>query len=373
MADPQRAAARAWRRGRPTSAWARPEGELALAQLVRAPRHRAEIERGLCRPSARRCARRRRPARLMPPAHILNAPTKLMKEIGYGEGYDYDHDAEDGFSGPELLPRRAWRGSASTARPTAARRPRSAERHARNGTPMLARAKRARSGDGADRPRPRCCWSPPAARSGRCCAIAVSVLALELLRRRLSLGHAGGEHPRQRRDRRAGGLGVEGEMRLLLVTGFLGGFTTFSAFSLETGCCGSARRRWPRSMSRPRVGLGLGALPRGLLAVQAVGPARARTARPRPDARGDEDLARMIRRAVRSVPPAAIVGAPSAARPMVITASICRSGCSITTASRSASVDARDARGDRARQLAGGGDADAARHRHRLMAASGVK
>ena len=34
-----------------------------------------------------------------PPKHILNAPTRLMKEQGYGAGYAYDHDAEDAFSG----------------------------------------------------------------------------------------------------------------------------------------------------------------------------------------------------------------------------------------------------------------------------------
>ena len=47
---------------------------------------------------------------LMPPKHILNAPTRLMKDLGYGEGYEYDHDAEDAFSGqnyfPDDMPRR---------------------------------------------------------------------------------------------------------------------------------------------------------------------------------------------------------------------------------------------------------------------------
>jgi hypothetical protein len=41
---------------------------------------------------------------LMPPKHILNAPTKLMKELGYGAGYEYDHDAEEGFSGADYFP-----------------------------------------------------------------------------------------------------------------------------------------------------------------------------------------------------------------------------------------------------------------------------
>ena len=49
---------------------------------------------------------------MMPPKHILNAPTKLMREIGYGQGYAYDHDAADGFSGqdyfPDEMPRRTF-------------------------------------------------------------------------------------------------------------------------------------------------------------------------------------------------------------------------------------------------------------------------
>ena len=40
----------------------------------------------------------------MPPKHILNAPTRLMKDIGYGKGYEYDHDAPDAFSGQDYFP-----------------------------------------------------------------------------------------------------------------------------------------------------------------------------------------------------------------------------------------------------------------------------
>ena len=41
---------------------------------------------------------------LAPPKHILNAPTGLMKDLGYGAGYAYDHDAEEGFSGQNYFP-----------------------------------------------------------------------------------------------------------------------------------------------------------------------------------------------------------------------------------------------------------------------------
>ena len=40
----------------------------------------------------------------MPPAHILNAPTKLMKQLGYGKDYQYDPDTADGFSGQDYFP-----------------------------------------------------------------------------------------------------------------------------------------------------------------------------------------------------------------------------------------------------------------------------
>ena len=51
----------------------------------------------------------------MPPKHILNAPTRLMKDLGYGKGYEYDHDTDEGFSGQNYFPRRAWRGGISTS------------------------------------------------------------------------------------------------------------------------------------------------------------------------------------------------------------------------------------------------------------------
>ncbi|WP_406721230.1 replication-associated recombination protein A [Thioclava litoralis] len=80
-----------------------PEGELALAQtviyLALAPKSNAGY---VAYKGARALAKQTGSA--PPPKHILNAPTSLMKEQGYGEGYAYDHDAEDGFSGQNYFP-----------------------------------------------------------------------------------------------------------------------------------------------------------------------------------------------------------------------------------------------------------------------------
>ena len=80
-----------------------PEGELALANavvyLALAPKSNAVY---VAYKAARAAARET--GSLMPPKHILNAPTKMMKDIGYGTGYAYDHDAEDGFSGQDYFP-----------------------------------------------------------------------------------------------------------------------------------------------------------------------------------------------------------------------------------------------------------------------------
>jgi len=80
-----------------------PEGELALAQavlyLATAPKSNAAYK---ALGAAYRAAKET--GSLMPPAHILNAPTKLMKDLGYGAGYAYDHDAPEGFSGQDYFP-----------------------------------------------------------------------------------------------------------------------------------------------------------------------------------------------------------------------------------------------------------------------------
>ncbi len=80
-----------------------PEGELAIAQVVlylaSAPKSNAAY-----RALSQAKAVAKRTGSLMPPKNILNAPTGLMKDLGYGEGYQYDHDAPDGFSGQNCFP-----------------------------------------------------------------------------------------------------------------------------------------------------------------------------------------------------------------------------------------------------------------------------
>ena len=80
-----------------------PEGDLAISQLVvylaTAPKSNAAYK---AHGAAARAARQT--GSLMPPAHILNAPTRLMQDLGYGSGYAYDHDAEEGFSGQDYFP-----------------------------------------------------------------------------------------------------------------------------------------------------------------------------------------------------------------------------------------------------------------------------
>jgi putative ATPase len=80
-----------------------PEGELCIAQavlyLATAPKSNAAYK---ALGAASRAAKET--GSLMPPANILNAPTKLMKNLGYGEGYQYDHDTETGFSGDNYFP-----------------------------------------------------------------------------------------------------------------------------------------------------------------------------------------------------------------------------------------------------------------------------
>jgi len=99
-----------------------PEGEIALAQLVvhlaAAPKSNAVY---MAYKAAMKAAKET--GSLMPPAHIRNAPTRLMKDLGYGKGYNYDHDAPEGFSGqnyfPEEMERRQFyqpRGEGSEAR-----------------------------------------------------------------------------------------------------------------------------------------------------------------------------------------------------------------------------------------------------------------
>ena len=88
-----------------------PEGELAIAQavinLALAPKSNASYKafKAAARDAESTGSR-------PPPKHMLNAPTRLMKELEYGAGYQYDHDAAEGFSGqncfPEGMPRTSY-------------------------------------------------------------------------------------------------------------------------------------------------------------------------------------------------------------------------------------------------------------------------
>lgn len=80
-----------------------PEGELAIAQAViylgTAPKSNAAYT---ALKESMRAAKET--GSLMPPLHIVNAPTRLMKDLGYGKGYAYDHDTPEGFSGQDYFP-----------------------------------------------------------------------------------------------------------------------------------------------------------------------------------------------------------------------------------------------------------------------------
>lgn len=85
-----------------------PEGELALAQacvyLATAPKSNGVY---MAYKAARHAAREN--GSLLPPKHILNAPTKLMRDEGYNDGYRYDHDEPDAFSGQDYFPEKMGR------------------------------------------------------------------------------------------------------------------------------------------------------------------------------------------------------------------------------------------------------------------------
>lgn len=80
-----------------------PEGDLALMQLT-AYLATAPKSAGVYKAMHKARDLARKTGSLMPPKNILNAPTKLMKELGYNEGYEYDPDCEDGFSGANYFP-----------------------------------------------------------------------------------------------------------------------------------------------------------------------------------------------------------------------------------------------------------------------------
>ena len=103
LADPQALVQALCRQGRRSISSASPEGELALAQtviyLATAPKSNAAY---MAFGAAMRSAKEH--GSLAPPKHILNAPTRLMKQEGYGAGYEYDHSAPEAFSGQNYFP-----------------------------------------------------------------------------------------------------------------------------------------------------------------------------------------------------------------------------------------------------------------------------
>ncbi|MBR1649022.1 MAG: replication-associated recombination protein A [Alphaproteobacteria bacterium] len=80
-----------------------PEGDLAVMQLV-AYLATAPKSAGVYKAMHKAFELAKKTGSLMPPKHILNAPTKLMKQLGYSDGYVYDQDLEDGFSGQDYFP-----------------------------------------------------------------------------------------------------------------------------------------------------------------------------------------------------------------------------------------------------------------------------
>ena len=238
----------------PSISSARPEGELALAQatlyLATAPKSNAVYT---AFKAATRAAKEH--GSLMPPKTILNAPTKLMKKIGYGEGYRYDHDEPDAFSGqdywPDRLGRQAFYEPAD----------RGFEREMRKRLDWWAKLRRERAA--ASRMTAYLLVFLGAGIGGAL-RHAVNVACARGLRDRLSRGarSPSTSSARSLMGVLAGWLAFRaGEAwahpaRLFLATGLLGGFTTFSAFSLDAVAPVGARRsgaglRLCRGLGRP--------------------------------------------------------------------------------------------------------------------------
>ena len=171
----------------------------------------------------------------MPPKTILNAPTKLMKQIGYGESYRYDHDEPDAFSGQDYWPEKL--GRQDFYEPV----DRGFEREIRKRLDWwerLRRERRART-TGIDHDMPTSSSSSAPA-SAALCAMAVNVgcarycgtafpwgtLTVNVVGSFLMGVLAGWLAFKA-------GEGWSQPLRLFLTTGILGGFTTFSAFSLD--------------------------------------------------------------------------------------------------------------------------------------------
>jgi len=86
------------------NAWGSPEGGIGSGGGACLSGDCPKIKRGFMRPITRLKVVAKQTGSLMPPAHILNAPTTMMKNLGYGKGYAYDHDTPEGFSGQDYFP-----------------------------------------------------------------------------------------------------------------------------------------------------------------------------------------------------------------------------------------------------------------------------
>ena len=162
---PARAAA--WRStpARPTSGWARPEGELALAEavvyLALAAKSNAVYDAYNAGARVRLQGRHASGAA----AHLRNAPTRLMKDLGYGKDYRYAHDEAEALrGGRELLPRR-HAGASGTSPPSAGWKRRSARSSSTCARSMRAAGRRTTSRWKATRTSTR----SRSARASRCC------------------------------------------------------------------------------------------------------------------------------------------------------------------------------------------------------------
>ena len=220
-----------------------PEGELALAQLAIYLASCAEEQRRATWPTRRRAPTCASSGTAGVPMHLRNAPTKLMKGLGYGKGYQYDHDADGGIA----LDQTALPDGAGRARVLRAGR-------ARPGNQAQGKARRAARRRASSARRSRELDAVLLVMAGGALGAGARFLSRRLaaapVRRRLSLGHAGLQPDRLLRRRVAGGMAADrGRVapywRALLMVGLLGGAD--HVFGADGGVAVAARAPHARS------------------------------------------------------------------------------------------------------------------------------